>query len=524
MPIVIAAQCNSCDFFAPSGGTNFNLTGNQKICITANTGNLGINFNGLNNSICVAPGITWTQNNLNIGNGATLDVYGTIVNSNTINTLGGGGNIINIHPTGEIVSQTNKIPSDLVLNNENILTLLSANKINISGNGITVNNLASGVITAPNTINFFLGTDIVVNNEGLVDVANLENEEGYLLNQSGSIFIVQRNFNNHGDFLNEGEFQKLCTTLPGSAGTTSCQFRVGDKGSGKEFINNSCCLNIDGNTLFQGDVTNNGIISIFNGDLEIQKLTTGTNGHISVINGFSETTISGSYAGTNLTFCDSNGPGNHFDLIGGPGPNLYTINCTKISCCPCLNCDFGDLPDTGIGTSTNNFESLQDHFGPSHIVNSQLTIGATIDIELDGQPSANANGDGSDEDGFNFPNNLNLVPSGVINLPINIINNTGTVAHFEIWIDWNYDGDFNDANEFAADISDDGSGNFGVSHISINIPSNAITESPLGFRARLSHTDNMTPYGKLSIGEVEDYFIEVNCKPQICAPIIITPK
>jgi len=38
---------------------------------------------------------------------------------------------------------------------------------------------------------------------------------------------------------------------------------------------------------------------------------------------------------------------------------------------------------------------------------------------------------------------------------------------------------------------------------------------------RLSNTDNMTPYGQVSSGEVEDYMLGIEC-PQAVCPIIGT--
>ena len=113
---------------------------------------------------------------------------------------------------------------------------------------------------------------------------------------------------------------------------------------------------------------------------------------------------------------------------------------------------------------------------------------------------------------------MHIVPEGTMNIPIDVTNTTGTTAHFEVWIDWNGDGDFDDAGEMVADLSDDGAGDFGQSYFTVNIPDNATTDQLLGYRARLSHTDNMTPYGQVDSGEVEDYLILVECKENICVP------
>ena len=198
----------------------------------------------------------------------------------------------------------------------------------------------------------------------------------------------------------------------------------------------------------------------------------------------------------------------------GCGDHKYDLGIT----CPLY--DFGDLPDTSAGTGTSNYETNFADMGPRHTIISGLRIGNTLDSEFDAQPMANALGDGADEDGFNFTS-LDIFPGGTFRLPINITNTTGLPAELEIWIDWNGDGDFNDSGEMIADLTDDTLGNFTPSNISVTVPSNAATGTPLGFRARLSHQDNMTPTGSVNSGEVEDYLITVACKTDICLPVSI---
>jgi len=76
-------------------------------------------------------------------------------------------------------------------------------------------------------------------------------------------------------------------------------------------------------------------------------------------------------------------------------------------------------------------------------------------------------------------------------LPLSYTNTTGSPAHIEAWIDWNNNGEF-DAGE------------------------------NLGLRIRISNQDNMTPYGLVDEGEVEDYLIGIECATQICIPVQTT--
>ena len=152
-----------------------------------------------------------------------------------------------------------------------------------------------------------------------------------------------------------------------------------------------------------------------------------------------------------------------------------------------------------------------------------LSIGNTVDDELDGQQSMAAMGDAGDEDGFNL-SAVVADPGGTFDLPINVTNTTGMTAYFDVWIDWNGNGNFNDPGEMIANLSDDGSGNFGQSNITVNVPAGATFAEDVGFRARLSHTDNVSPLGPADSGEVEDYFITIGCGPQLCLPITIVKQ
>jgi len=187
----------------------------------------------------------------------------------------------------------------------------------------------------------------------------------------------------------------------------------------------------------------------------------------------------------------------------------------------CPKFDFGDLPDTSAGTGSLNYLTLNDNNGPCHKIITDLSIKDFNDDEGDAQQSIDALGDGDDEDGFYFLSFLEAIKGAVYKLPLNIINETGTIAHFEVWIDWNSDGDFMDQDEFMYDLSDDGFGNFGTTVLDMEIPSHALENTPIGFRARLSHTNNMTPYGKLGSGEVEDYIFRVITNDDVCLPLLI---
>lgn len=177
--------------------------------------------------------------------------------------------------------------------------------------------------------------------------------------------------------------------------------------------------------------------------------------------------------------------------------------------------DYGDLPDSGSGTSADNYETNQANNGPSHIITSDLYLGTMVDAETDGAPSGNADGDGADEDGLKILSSMNLSPGSTFRLPLTVHNTSGTIAYLEGWIDWNGNGEF-DAGEMVIDTS---SINSFPTYLELTVPNDAQQGSLLGLRLRLSHRDNMTPYGQIDSGEVEDYLLGVDCPQVHCLPI-----
>ena len=224
-------------------------------------------------------------------------------------------------------------------------------------------------------------------------------------------------------------------------------------------------------------------------------------------------------------FIASSGPTNTFTPL--PGASYYVEATQSGTLCPAVSetvtipnnscLDLGDLPDSGAGTANVNYETLLSNNGPSHVIISGLHLGPNVDEEPDGQPSSNALGDGGDENVTVFSSNLDITPNSSIILPLSATNTTGEVAHLEAWIDWNGDGDFNDANEMILDLDDSASLGTFPNTISVNVPAGVATNTVLGVRFRLSNTNDMTPYGPADAGEIEDYLIQITCK-EVCLP------
>jgi hypothetical protein len=157
--------------------------------------------------------------------------------------------------------------------------------------------------------------------------------------------------------------------------------------------------------------------------------------------------------------------------------------------------DYGDAPDPSYPTLATN--------GASHVISSTLFLGNSVDAETDGQPTSGADGDGNDEDGVIFGSML--VPG--TNSPLTVM--ASRAGLLDAWIDYNGDGDWNDADE-----------QFAVSHLlrsgdnsmSIPVPSTAKAGSTFA-RFRFSSAGGLSPTGRADDGEVEDYMVSIIANP-----------
>ncbi|MCC6816212.1 MAG: hypothetical protein IT267_07370, partial [Saprospiraceae bacterium] len=170
--------------------------------------------------------------------------------------------------------------------------------------------------------------------------------------------------------------------------------------------------------------------------------------------------------------------------------------------------DFGDLPDTdnGTGSYPTNLNNGGEGIGASHKIISGLKMGASVDAEGDGQPNVTATGDGSDENGVTLPM---LIAGTTVTVPVNVMNTTGSVAKLTMFVDFNFDHDFNDAGEMVSANVPNGTN--GIINLSLPVPADATLNKEVGIRFRLS-TDaakSMLPTGQAPDGEVEDYLATI---------------
>jgi hypothetical protein len=182
--------------------------------------------------------------------------------------------------------------------------------------------------------------------------------------------------------------------------------------------------------------------------------------------------------------------------------------------------DFGDAPDSSISPTTN-YETTMMDFGAAHFIDSVLFLGMLVDSEIDGQPSASANGDDianlADEDGVNFTSPW---ISGVAAQVVILVNPAapGPLYELDLWVDWNGDGTWAQPNEHllaAQPVTP------GPNPILIQVPSGLGPKWSYA-RFRLTHPGTGVGHtGYVYGGEVEDYMIPIGSR--IPAAISVNP-
>jgi len=159
--------------------------------------------------------------------------------------------------------------------------------------------------------------------------------------------------------------------------------------------------------------------------------------------------------------------------------------------------DFGDAPD-------ETYPTRLASDGARHAITPTVYLGRGVDGEADGQPNATATGDDvagtDDEDGVAFL--TDLTPGELATLQVT----ASTQGVLSAWIDWNADGDWDDADE---QIAIDKVLTSGVNTLMINVPGRAVAGTTFA-RFRFSTTRGLRYNGLASDGEVEDYQIEIS--------------
>ncbi|MCA9189353.1 MAG: hypothetical protein KDA99_27200, partial [Planctomycetales bacterium] len=187
-----------------------------------------------------------------------------------------------------------------------------------------------------------------------------------------------------------------------------------------------------------------------------------------------------------------------YELFQAPGANATGI-------------DFGNrLRESDFGDAPNSYQTVVASNGPRHQI-TNLYLGSSVDSDLDGQPTAAADGDDVDAF-FTAPDDVANDDDGVILAalipgaaahPVTVLASQ-TGGYLNAWIDFNKDGDFADAGEkIFTDVALVG----GANNLTFPVP--AAASGPTYARFRLSTQTGLGPGGFALDGEVEDYRVNV---------------
>lgn len=213
-----------------------------------------------------------------------------------------------------------------------------------------------------------------------------------------------------------------------------------------------------------------------------------------------------------------------------PNPSNNTNVCGTVSVTNSFfPSDFGDAPDTGVGSSTGNYQTQMSDTGPRHLLDlvsvGQIYLGGCVDSDNGTLQNNNANEDdstsnagetigsctsGDDEDGVVIPT---LIANQTATLQIEIGGNT---CQLDGWIDYNADGDFTDTDEqiFSNKTLAPGSHSENIA-----VPANLAVGNSYA-RFRCSNVGGLAPTGHITGGEVEDYLVSLQPDSSVTATAV----
>ncbi|WP_145216451.1 GEVED domain-containing protein [Planctomycetes bacterium TBK1r] len=179
--------------------------------------------------------------------------------------------------------------------------------------------------------------------------------------------------------------------------------------------------------------------------------------------------------------------------------------------------DFGDaparLPD-GLGQS---YPVTLSQNGARHNV-TELFLGAGVDVDSDGLPSAAADHDDQDEpddnQGVRWLSNLLVTQTDTLTTMQVTASQAGKIS---IWIDFDRDGDWGDRIDEVVVAHDVHAGD---NFIPLTIPAGAIA-GPTAARVRLSTAGETSPTGAAADGEVEDFWLDLVDAKSDPAPLVV---
>ncbi len=220
-------------------------------------------------------------------------------------------------------------------------------------------------------------------------------------------------------------------------------------------------------------------------------------------------------SGTNGTFSAPNSGTTNYTVnamdVANGFVDLSIIASTVNNCQTVENCrvditgvvyDYGDAP------ASYDLNQTTIPVAAASTILTDLFLG-TIAPDTEGTTLANgdATGDGADEDAMDGVSILQPAAGTTgFTIPVEVTNNSASIAYLTAFIDWNEDGDFLDEGENSTQITIAASSGVTTNNPSFDIPNGITVPTSVFTRLRLS-TDSRAvevPYGPAAQGETED--------------------
>jgi hypothetical protein len=191
--------------------------------------------------------------------------------------------------------------------------------------------------------------------------------------------------------------------------------------------------------------------------------------------------------------------GDGFVTVGSDDPATVAFGdgtCTSLP-------EYGDAPNDG---SSFFFPTAAADDGAVHALGSGVFLGATADVDADGQGTVAADGDDSDgnndDDGVTFTSGI--YPGGTST--VDVVGSAACAAltcYLNAWMDFNGDGDWDDPDEQI--FTDRVIGAGANTDLTYAVPASSVTYTDTYCRFRVSTETGLLFGGPASDGEVEDY-------------------
>jgi hypothetical protein len=251
---------------------------------------------------------------------------------------------------------------------------------------------------------------------------------------------------------------------------------------------------------------------------------------------FGRYVIQGVPAGTNWTVREVLSPGMQQTM---PGPFATTpFSYTGVTVFPnqtTFNVNFANTSSQDFGDAPESYRTTLAFNGPRHGILPGFFLGASVDAELDGQPTPNATGDDTnplppdplpvppppnpdDENGIVFvTGGVSPGTTGVVQ----VTTSTGPASpgRLHAWIDFDQDGTFESNERIIANMLLGA----GTRNVSFQVPASTLTGTTFA-RFRYGYESDLPPTGSSVAGEVEDYQIIVLPSVPVANPDVFSVK